>query len=83
MILKDLKQYVQSHQQVSLKDIALHFDVETEAAKGMLDFWVRKGKIKHYSSDSFCAGGCSCSQKESNDLYEWNQQLGSISIEIN
>ncbi len=83
MILKDLKEYVKSHPQVSLTDIAIHFDADPEAVKGMLDFWIRKGKIKHYSSDNVCGGSCSCNQKSNNDLYEWNQQLGDISIQIN
>ncbi|MBT3205201.1 MAG: hypothetical protein HN349_12860, partial [Gammaproteobacteria bacterium] len=56
---------------------------DPEAVKGMLDFWIRKGKIKHYSSDNVCGGNCSCNQKSNNDLYEWNQQLGDISIQIN
>ncbi len=82
MILKQIKAYVQSHPQVSLNDIAIHFDANPDAVRGMLDFWVRKGKIKHYSSENVCAGGCSCGQKNSNDLYEWNQQIANISIEI-
>ncbi len=83
MILKELKEYVQSNPQVSLSDIAIHFDAEPEAVRGMLDFWIRKGKIKHFSSDNVCGGSCSCSQKNNNDLYEWNQQIANISIEIN
>ena len=83
MILKDLKEYVKSNPLVSLTDIAIHFDADPEAVKGMLDFWIRKGKIKHYSSDNVCGGSCSCNQKSNNDLYEWNQQLGDISIQIN
>jgi len=82
MILKELKNYVQSNKQVSLTDIAIHFDAEPEAVKGMLDFWIRKGKIKHYSSADVCGSSCSCSQKDSNDLYEWNKQLANISIEV-
>lgn len=83
MILKELKEYVKTNQQVSLKDIAIHFDAEPEAVKGMLDFWIRKGKIRHYASSSVCGGSCSCSQQENNEVYEWNQQLGNISIVIN
>ncbi len=83
MILSDLKNYVKSRRQVSLKDAALHFDVEPEAIRGMLEFWVCKGKINKYSSDAACAGGCACSFKEDQELYVWNPQLGQISIEIN
>jgi len=83
MILKELKDYVQTRQQVSLRDLSIHFDVEPEALKGMLEFWISRGKIKHYASSDVCGGSCSCSQKDNNDIYEWNQQLGNISIEIN
>ncbi len=81
MILSDLKDYVKSRRQVSLKDAALHFDVEPEAIRGMLEFWVNKGKIRKYSNQADC-GGCSCSFQEDRELYAWNPQLGQISIEI-
>ena len=81
MILRELKEFVQARKQVSLTEISVHFDCEPEAVKGMLDFWIRKGKIKHYSSDNVCGGSCSCSHKSNNDLYEWNRQFGNISIE--
>ena len=83
MILKDVKDYVESRHQVSLGEIATHFDVEPEAVKGMLEFWVKKGRITHHSSAQVCGGGCSCSQKDISDIYEWNQQLGHIPIQIN
>ncbi len=83
MILSELKDYVKSRRQVSLKDAALHFDVEPEAIRGMLEFWVRKGKISKHGNDAACAGGCACSFKEDQEMYVWNPQLGQISIEIN
>ena len=83
MILSELKNYVKSRRQVSLKDAALHFDVEPDAIRGMLDFWVSKGKISKHSSAAACAGGCACSFKEDQEMYVWNPQLGQISIEIN
>lgn len=82
MILSDLKDYVKSRRQVSLKDAALHFDVEPEAIRGMLDFWVSKGKIRKYSNQTGC-GGCSCGYQHDRELYVWNPELGQISIEIN
>ena len=83
MILSELKNYVKSRGQVSLKDAALHFDVEADAIRGMLDFWVSKGKVSKRSNDAACAGGCACSFKEDQEMYVWNPQLGQISIEIN
>ena len=81
MILQDIKKYLQSRKQASLGDIALHFDVEPEAIRGMLDFWVSKGKITVHRNDINC-GGCSCSHKSESDVYAWNPQLGKISIDI-
>lgn len=83
MILSELKNYVKSRRQVSLKDAALHFDVEPEAIRGMLEFWVSKGKMSKHSNDAACAGGCTCSFREDPEMYVWNAQIGQISIEIN
>ena len=49
MILSDIRNYVQDRGQSSLADIALHFDIEPEAARGMLDIWIRKGKLQRRS----------------------------------
>ncbi len=81
MILNDVKNYVKSQRQVSLHEIALHFDMEAEALQGMLDFLVSKGRISQNASPA-CPGGCSCSMSESNDVYSWNPQLGNISITL-
>jgi hypothetical protein len=82
MILSELRDYVKTRRQVSLEDAALHFDVEPEAIRGMLEFWVRKGKISRHGSDAACAGGCACSFRQDQEMYVWNPQLGQISIEI-
>jgi putative ferrous iron transport protein C len=81
MILNDVKNYVKTRQQVSLRDIAVHFDVEPEALKGMLNFLVSKGKISRQTSPA-CAGSCACSQSENMEIYSWNPQLGNVSIEV-
>ena len=81
MILRELQQYLKSREQVSLKDIATHFDVEQEAVAGMLDFWVRKGKVRRISNNSACSGGCSCTHKDNSDIYQWNAQFGGVSID--
>ncbi|MCP4470372.1 MAG: sugar metabolism transcriptional regulator [Gammaproteobacteria bacterium] len=83
MILRDLKNYVKSHRQVSLKDVALHFDVEPEAARGMLEFWIKNGKIRKHRNPASCGGSCSCSYREDDEIYLWNPELGQVSIELN
>jgi putative ferrous iron transport protein C len=82
MILQDIKKYVQQRKQVSLQDIALHFDKEPETIRGMLDFWIRKGRIQRFVQQPSCSssGSCQCSAKQELDIYQWNPQLLDISI---
>jgi len=80
MILSELKNYVKSRRQVSLRDLVLHFDAEPEAIRGMLEFWISKGRISKQVSEVSC-GGCACSISEEREIYIWNPQLGKIPIE--
>jgi hypothetical protein len=81
MILSEIKNYVRQRREVSLRDVAAHFDLDAEAARGMLDFWVIKGRISRQGSEASCGGGCACSYKDNTDRYQWNPQLANISIE--
>ncbi|MBC8212602.1 MAG: FeoC-like transcriptional regulator [Gammaproteobacteria bacterium] len=80
MILKEVKTYLQTQRQASLSEMAIHFDIDADALKGMLEFWVKKGIIRHTPASAVCSSGCSCSQKEQNDLYSYSQQFGSIPV---
>jgi hypothetical protein len=82
VILQDIKQYIKQRGEAELGDIALHFDLEPEALQGMLDFWIRKGRIQHRFVASECAGSCDCAVAEGRHLYRWNPQLGNVSIDI-
>ena len=64
MILSDLIGYVRERQVVCLEDVATHFDVEAEAARGMLDLLVAKGRVSEIAmgeegDQSAVCGGCS------------------------
>ncbi len=72
MILLEIKEYVRSHGQASLRDIAAGFDLTEAAAEEMLAHWVRKGKIERVEN------GCSCrSCKECSSpceaVYRWKE----------
>ncbi len=82
MILQEVKQYVKKSKQVSLQDIAVHFDKEPETIRGILDFWVRKGRIKLQTQAPSCSGSCHCTANQSQEIYYWNEQIGNISIQI-
>ncbi|MCP4699912.1 MAG: sugar metabolism transcriptional regulator [Gammaproteobacteria bacterium] len=70
MILTELKAYIAEKRRVTLTDLACHFDVEPDALKGMLDHWIRKGKVRRMLPVSSCESK-GCCQCESVEMYEW------------
>ncbi len=70
-MLLEIKRYMQERKQVSLRDLALHFDADPEAIRGMLDKWIEKGRVRKCSSLACgsCASDCSAAQQE--EAYEW------------
>ncbi len=72
MILSELGDYLRQHGQASLQDMALHFDADPEALRGMLEHWMRKGKVKKRLATSSCgSGGCSQCDPASVEIYRW------------
>jgi len=47
MILANIRDYLKQRGQCTLSDIALHFDADADAVRGMLEVWIRKGKFIH------------------------------------
>ena len=45
MILSDIRRYLEQRGQATLADIALHFDADPNAVRGMLNVWIRKDKV--------------------------------------
>jgi hypothetical protein len=70
-MLLDIKAYMQERKHVSLRDIALHFDADPEAVRGMLDKWIEKGRVIKCSTEACggCASKCATAQQE--EAYEW------------
>lgn len=71
MILSDIKAYLQQRQQASLEDIALHFDSSVEAVRGMLDIWLRKGRVEHCLANDICGISCRQCESPSMQIYRW------------
>ncbi len=78
MILKDLETYIKTRRQISLKDIARHFDVAPLALEGMLNFWISKGRIKVSTNSGACPSGCYCSHKDDSAVYAWDPQTNGV-----
>lgn len=79
-MLLAIKQYLKNADQISLKDVALHFDIPEGVAEDMIQHWIDKGFVKAVEdNDPNCTrgacGGChshcceaSFSEKK---LYHW------------
>jgi hypothetical protein len=77
MILADIKQYLSARGSASLSDISLHFDTEPNAMRGMLEQWIRKGRVTKHVAGSACNSSCNKCGTESAELYEWVGATGS------
>jgi predicted ArsR family transcriptional regulator len=71
MILSDIRDYLTQRGQVTLADIALHFDTEPEAMRGMLDRWVSKGKVERRKVEAACGTRCTRCNAAATELYIW------------
>ncbi len=80
MILSDIRRYLEQRGQASLSDISLHFDADPDAVRGMLDAWIRKGKVIRRSSTASCGSTCQSCDPASTELYAWSRR--SIKVEM-
>ena len=71
MILSEIGRYVQEHQQVTLNQIALHCEAQPEAVRGMLDIWIKKGKITRQQATASCGSTCQQCDSSSTEIYIW------------
>lgn len=74
MMLSHIKHYLICHKRRTLNDLALHFDIEPDAMRGMLEQWIRKGRVNRTdlcTCDGYtCAGCCKAIAME---IYEWKR----------
>ncbi|MFI3187369.1 MAG: FeoC-like transcriptional regulator [Methylococcaceae bacterium] len=74
MILSDLRAYLRLQHRVALADLIIHFNMDADALRGMLDKWISKGKLRKLPLSASC--GTSCCQCDSalTEIYEWLEQ---------
>lgn len=72
MTLSEVRNYLKTRRMAPLQDIALHFDMAPDAARGLLEHWIRKGRVQRHQDSGCmtgsCCGGCGDDLKE---IYEW------------
>ena len=73
MILSEIRDYVRDRGQVTLQDIAVHFDTDPEALRSMLAHWIRKGKILRRSVSADCGSSCTQCDPTAVELYVWHE----------
>ncbi len=71
MILSEMRDYLRDRGQATLEDIALHFDSDPEAVRGMLELWVRKGKVERSTLTPDCGGSCKQCGMAGMAVYRW------------
>lgn len=75
MILSELKGYFSERRRAPLADVVNRFGVSSDAARGMLDVWVHKGRVRRLDSEA-CGGCCGCGEGQP-EIYEWLDDRGS------
>ncbi|TBV83382.1 MAG: hypothetical protein EYX74_01005 [Desulfobulbaceae bacterium] len=72
MDLIQVKHYLRERRVASLQEIALHFKVEVDTVKPLLEIWVNKGKARRHADgvETACSGCCRC-DPASLVAYEW------------
>lgn len=71
MILANIRDYLKQRGQCTLSDIALHFDTDADAVRGMLDVWIRKGKVEKSSATDSCGTSCQSCDPAATEVYSW------------
>jgi hypothetical protein len=72
MILSDIKRYQIEHKRATLGDLAIHFDTDPEAMRGMLEQWIRKGRVLKSELQTSCNKTCSkCCDDSAMEIYDW------------
>ncbi|MBE9568289.1 MAG: FeoC-like transcriptional regulator [Proteobacteria bacterium] len=83
MILSQIRDYLKQRGQCTLSDIALHFDTDADAVRGMLDVWIRKGKVERRSATASCGTSCQSCDPASTEVYFWvDEQSADKKIDV-
>lgn len=71
MILSDLRAYLQERGRAPIADLANRFDADPAAVRGMLETYIRKGRVRRVGGDEVQCGGCAKCDASQLEVYEW------------
>lgn len=74
-MLSEIRRYLTERGRAPLSDIALRLGVPPDAARAMLEQWMRKGRVCRADAAA-CGGGCAkgcghCPQSAASEIYQW------------
>ncbi len=70
MILSELQKFISQHKTASLADLKLHFRIDDDALRAMLNRLIRKGRVQKMESGKKC-GGCRSCANDAIEFYQW------------
>jgi len=82
MILSDIRDYLKQRRQCTLNDIALHFDTDADAVRGMLAVWIKKGKVSRQNATASCGTSCQSCDPATTEIYFWVEPATQSPIKV-
>lgn len=82
MILADIRDYLKQRGQCTLSDIALHFDSDADAVRGMLSIWIKKGKVEKRSATASCGTSCQSCDPATTEVYIWSESKAANKLTV-
>ncbi len=73
MILRELQDLILNHHRVSLAEMELHFHIDGDALRQMLNKLIKKGRVRKLPISHKCHD-CTCCSPEIIEFYEWIDQ---------
>ncbi|GJM07499.1 MAG: hypothetical protein DHS20C10_12330 [marine bacterium B5-7] len=69
-MLRQLKLYLQLNQQVSLHDVMVHFSIDEEQARELMQHWIRKSCVEKVDAET-CKDPCVQCHPAALERYAW------------
>ena len=82
MILSQVRDYLKQRSQCTLSDIALHFDTDANAVRGMLEVWIKKGKVEKSSATASCGTSCQSCDPATTEVYTWCESKAENKLDV-
>ncbi|MGB8685815.1 MAG: FeoC-like transcriptional regulator [Microcoleus sp.] len=78
MILSDIQKFIADNKRASIADLKIHFRMDGDALRGMLNRLIRKGRISKMEEAKKC-GGCHSCGDDATEIYVWVNPGESVS----